>query len=90
MTIKSENPACSGCDGPHPFDTTIPSDAWNAVIRANDLSEYLCLTCIVQAFVSRGVGFTATLWGKDFDGVGLVVTVESAQAESERKEKCRG
>ncbi len=62
-SAQAERPPCSGCGGPHPFDTTVPSVRWNAVIRKAGLPEYLCLTCIVSAFVKAGESFTAELIG---------------------------
>lgn len=61
----TERPACSGCGGPHPFDTTVPSVIWNEIIRAQGLPDYLCLTCIVRAFALAGRSFTADLVGGD-------------------------
>lgn len=75
----SDNPTCSGCGGPHPFDTTVPSVIWNTVIRANDLPEYLCITCIIYEFAKRRVNFTAELWGKEFSGVKLSITVSDPE-----------
>lgn len=69
-----QNPACSRCGGPHPFDTTVPSVVWNATIRARGLEEYLCLTCIVTAFACFGESFTAELNGGPFQG-GLPIEV---------------
>jgi len=62
------NPSCSLCGGPHPFDTTVPSVVWNSVIRAGGLPDYLCLTCIVEAFACIGRSFTAELIGGSFPG----------------------
>jgi hypothetical protein len=59
------NPPCNGCGGPHPFDTSVPSVRWNAVIRKAGLPDYLCLTCIVSAFVRAGESFTAELIGEE-------------------------
>ncbi len=74
----AENPTCSGCDGPHPFDTSIPSVLWNRVIRAAGLPDYLCLTCIVRAFAKAGVSFTAELYGDDFNGLPIAIEVNGA------------
>lgn len=71
---------CARCGGPHPFDTTLPSAAWNAVIRARGLPEYLCLTCIVQEFAALGQGFTAALWGGPEGFSGLPIEVRIAPA----------
>jgi len=60
-----DNPPCALCGGPHPFDTTVPSVRWNHVIRRAGLPDYLCLTCIVSAFVQAGESFTAELIGGD-------------------------
>ena len=74
------NPTCSGCGGPHPFDTTVPSVVWNRVIRANGLPDYLCTTCIVSAFVSRGESFTAELIGATMPRTAIEVRVNGAEA----------
>jgi len=75
------NPCCSGCGGPHPFDTTVPSVVWNAVIRANHLPDYLCLTCIVAAFVRVNRSFTANLIGGGFHGIPIEVRVNGVVAQ---------
>ena len=77
-------PACVGCGGPHPFDTTLPSPTWNRVIRAAGLPDYLCTTCIVRAFVLAGEGFTAELWGEAFTGTPIEVRVGSAEESGAR------
>lgn len=77
---ERNNPSCSGCGGPHPFDTSMPSVVWNAVIRARDLPEYLCLTCIVREFARQRQSFTATLWGDEFSGVPIEVRVDNQPA----------
>lgn len=74
-------PRCARCGGPHPFDTTVPSVRWNAVIRAHGLAEYLCLTCIVRAFAKSGESFTATLWGDGFGGLPISVAINGRQAQ---------
>lgn len=74
-------PSCSMCGGPHPFDTTIPSDIWNAVVRAKGLPEYLCATCILRVFAEAGVSFTANLWGERFNGQSIEVRVQSPTTE---------
>lgn len=71
---------CGGCGGPHRFDTSVPSVAWNAVIRARGMSEYLCASCILRAFVIAGRSFTATLWGDDLRGVPVEFRVNDAVA----------
>jgi len=43
--------------------------AWNAVIRAKGLSEYLCTSCILREFVREGQSFTAELYGDGLSGV---------------------
>lgn len=58
---------CQGCGGVYRFDTTISSAVWNVVIRAAGLPEYLCLACIVAAFVKADQSFCATLYGAPFD-----------------------
>lgn len=77
-------PPCQLCGGPHPFDTSVPSDRWNAVIRAKNLPDYLCLICIVQAFGEEGKSFTATLWG-DFPGQ-MVIEVRPQSAPQAGRE----
>jgi hypothetical protein len=67
--------ACRGCGGPHSFDTSVPSAAWNAVIRARGLPEFLCLTCIAREFAKAGRSFTAQLWGEEFHGTPIEVRV---------------
>lgn len=67
---------CALCGGPHDFDTSVPSDAWNRIIRAKGLPEYLCMTCIVREFVKDGEGFTATLWNEEFNGVAIEVVIK--------------
>ena len=71
---------CGGCGGPHPFDTSVPSVRWNAVIRQAGLPEYLCLTCIVKAFAQCGESFTATLWGGEFNGLPIEVVINGKNA----------
>lgn len=66
---------CQGCGGRYRFDTTVDSPSWNAVIRANNLPEYLCTACIVREFVKRGKSFTATLWGDEFSGQAISISV---------------
>ena len=58
---------CGGCGGPHPFDTSVPSPLWNRVIRDGGLSDFLCTTCIVLAFVKAGESFEAELYGPPVD-----------------------
>lgn len=72
----SAEPPCQGCGGPHPFDTSVPSPAWNRVIRERGLPDYLCTTCIVAAFVAAGESFEAELYGESFDGLVPVIRVE--------------
>lgn len=76
-------PPCNGCGGPHPFDTSVPSAIWNRVIRGGgkELPDYLCLTCIVKAFVSAGESFTAELWGNTFHGVPIEIRIFTKAAQ---------
>lgn len=60
------NPPCGLCGGPHPYDTSVPSILWNAVVRVRALPEYLCLTCIVRIFAQSGESFTAELIGAEW------------------------
>lgn len=64
---------CGGCGGPHLFDTSINSVVWNQVIRARGLSEFLCASCVIRAFVLAERSFNATLWG---DGLPAGVPIE--------------
>ena len=80
------NPPCGGCGGPHPFDTVVPSVVWNSVIRAQGLSDYLCATCIIKAFVVKGDSFTAELWGDDLPpGVTIEIRVGGRIADDAAK-----
>lgn len=76
--------ACQGCGGPHPFDTSVPSVRWNAVVRAKGLPEFLCLTCIVKAFADTGESFTATLTGCGFRGLPIEVVVNGETSRDAR------
>jgi len=78
----SQNPKCDGCGGPHSFDTTVPSPIWNEVVRARGGPEYLCLTCIALAFVRAGKGFTAELWGLEFNGRRIAFSLPTAAPET--------
>lgn len=53
---------CQRCSGPHEFDTSVPSELWNTVVRPRGF-DTLCLNCIVVLFVEAGVDLRATLWG---------------------------
>jgi hypothetical protein len=75
-------PPCNMCHGPYQFDTTIPSPIWNRVVRAQNLPEYLCLTCIVKVFAKDSQSFTAQLWGDDFNGTPIEVRVAYRAANS--------
>ena len=79
-STDSKNPECSLCGGPHPFDTTVPSVVWNAVIRDNNLPDYLCATCVLREFVKQGVSFTAILTGDELHGVPIEVQVNTKPA----------
>ncbi len=74
--MSAQNPKCFRCGGPHPYDTSISSDVWNRVIRDAGLPDYLCITCIVKAFALAGEGFVATLWGDDFNGTRVTLTID--------------
>jgi hypothetical protein len=80
-TLDPKSP-CEQCGGPHPFDTSVPSVLWNEVIRAASLPEYLCLTCIVQAFVRADTSFTAELVGDYLPFIPIEVKVRSIEALS--------
>jgi len=64
---------CKLCGGPHLFDTSVDSVAWNRVIRAHDLPEFLCLHCVIIQFTKAGEKLTATLWGDELPGVRISV-----------------
>lgn len=66
---------CSMCHGPYRFDTSIPSVVWNRVVRAQNLPEYLCLSCILKTFVAAGKSFTAELSGDGFHGEAIAVEI---------------
>ncbi len=80
-TVEAAENCCGQCGGPHPFDTSIPSVVWNRFVRECGLSDFLCLTCIVQQFVTVGSGFTATLWSEQFNGVPIEVVVNGKNAQ---------
>ena len=80
-TLTNKNPPCDCCGGPHPFDTTIPSVVWNRVVRAQGLPDYLCLTCIVRAFVTAGESFTAELIGATIKSTALEIRINSRDAK---------
>lgn len=71
---------CQSCGGPHQFDTSVPSQQWNEVIRASGLPEHLCLTCIVREFVSVGKDVTAELWGGKFNGERIEIRLAELKA----------
>lgn len=76
---------CARCGGPHPFDTSIPNDTWNRVMRPDGKegdSEHLCSTCILAAFARAGESFTATLWSDELDGVPIEMRVRSQEANA--------
>lgn len=67
--VSSAHPPCNECGGPHQFDTSLPSEQWNRVIRAQGLGDYLCTNCILKAFALQGESFAATLWSDNFSGL---------------------
>ena len=69
-------PPCSKCGGPHPFDTSVNSEQWNAVIRGGGLPDYLCLYCIIEAFAEAGQGFEAQLYSERLGGEQLRFVAE--------------
>lgn len=71
---------CAKCGGPHRFDTSVPSVAWNRVIRPRGHPDYLCTTCIVEAFAEAGESFTATLYGERVSWVKLLIEVNGCSA----------
>lgn len=68
---------CAQCGGPHDFDTSVDSEIWNRVIRAKELPEYLCTTCIVREFAKAGESFSAKLWGEEFKGTPITVAINT-------------
>lgn len=78
-------PPCRGCGGPHPFDTTLPSVTWNALIRSRpDYHDYLCTTCIVREAALAEQSFTAELWGEEFDGLPIEVRIRGVEATTSK------
>lgn len=75
------NPPCSQCGGPHPFDTSVPSVVWNSVIRGRRLPDYMCLTCIVRAFIEVRQSFTAELVGEELPRTPIEVRIDGAIAQ---------
>ncbi len=76
-----EEQCCGQCGGPHPFDTSVPSVVWNRVIRSQGWSDFLCTTCIVRAFAQIEEGFTATLWGNEFNGISVEFVINGQNAK---------
>jgi len=72
---------CQRCGGLHLFDTAVPSVIWNRVVRGRGLPDFLCLACIIEAFESADESFTATLWGRGFDGCPIEVRIRSKEAQ---------
>jgi hypothetical protein len=70
---------CQGCGGLYRFDTSVDNTDWNAVIRAQQLPEYLCLACIAREFRKAGKDLTARLWGADFHGDTIMLVVKDAE-----------
>lgn len=79
----ASDPPCQQCGGPHRFDTSVPSEAWNRVIRAAGLPDYLCAACVLAAFVRAGEPLDATLCGDGFTGERVALRVASPPAETE-------
>lgn len=77
---ERDRPLCLGCKGPHRFDTSVPSVVWNAVVRSAGLPDFLCTTCVVEAFAKVGRSFTATLWGEGFAGLPIEIRVNEQPA----------
>lgn len=73
---------CGLCGGPHRFDTSVPSALWNAVVRARGLPDYLCTTCVVEAFATANASFPAELYGAGFHGLPLSVEVNGAASRA--------
>lgn len=71
---------CQGCGGPHSFDTSVPSVLWNAVVRKNGWADFLCIACIIKAFAAADQSFTATLWGREFNGLAIEVRINGQDA----------
>lgn len=81
LRIEASAPTCSGCGGPHRFDTGVPSVLWNQVIRGQGLPDYLCAACVVREFAKAGVSFTAQLYGDGFSGLNIEVRVNGVEAQ---------
>lgn len=56
------------CGGAHDFDVSVESPQWNEAIRGGGLPDYLCLSCILEAFAKAGKPFKALLFGETFSG----------------------
>ena len=80
-TAAGKNPSCNICGGPHPFDTVIPSVIWNRVVRDHGLPDYLCLTCIVRAFVAASESFTAEIIGATDIPTTIEIRIDSRDAK---------
>ena len=76
-------PPCSQCGGAHAFDTSIDSAVWNRVIRGRGLPDYLCVSCIIRAFVGANESFTARLWGLPADAHITATSGATAQAKAD-------
>lgn len=72
---------CGKCAGPYRYDTSVPSVLWNRVVRAKGGSEYLCASCVLEAFAAAGVGFAAELYGGGFHGLPIAVAIDSEDAQ---------
>lgn len=71
---------CQLCGGPHNFDTSVPSPAWNRVIRGAGLPDTLCASCILRAFVLAGESFFVTLWGDELHGTAIEILINGKAA----------
>lgn len=72
---------CQLCGGPHEFDTSIPSQLWNKIIRKNKFPDTLCASCIIKIFTIYKQSFIATLWSDSLNGIPIEVKVKGKDAE---------
>ena len=77
---------CDRCGAPHNLDTSIPSEAWNAIMLAGGA---LCTLCIDDLLTEKGLTATA-----EFYFVGRALTSRlygsAAPGAPERREGCDG
>lgn len=85
VPAEKSNPPCEHCGGPHPYDMSVPSPLWNRVVRPLKMGDYLCATCIIEAFAGSRESFTAELWSEGFDGLLIEVRVDGKISQAARE-----